>query len=156
MLIGTSLLPRSKPQTPEVRFDGRVQLGGLGLLLSPLGGEARHLLLEWLAVVLLGFRADVATRGEDVAVLADLFERGALAEAGNVGVDASVLLAPPGMIRIGDAGDAVVRSAPGACGPPSGPSSGRRRTAPRLAGRGVSRPCGPRARNQRQAGIWVE
>ena len=43
-----------------------------------------------------------------MAVLADLLQRRALAEAGNIGVRARVLLAAPGVVRAGDAGDVLV------------------------------------------------
>ena len=76
---------RSSPAIPkllQVGGDGGVQLRGLGLLLAQRRGEPLHLLLERLAVVLLRLGADVAAGREDVAVLADLLERRALAEAG--------------------------------------------------------------------------
>ncbi len=82
-IVGSS---RSKPQPGQVVLDGRVQPLRLGLLLPPLGGEPGHLLLEGFPVVLLRRRADVAAGSEYVAVLADVLQRSALAEAGNVGV----------------------------------------------------------------------
>ena len=56
------------------------------MLLAPLLREASHLVFEGFAVVFLRRRADVAAGGEDVAVLVDFVQRGALAEAGDVGV----------------------------------------------------------------------
>ncbi len=79
----------------------------LRLLLPPLYGEPRHLLREGLAVVFLRLRADVATGRQHVAVLANLFQRYALAETGGVGVLAGVFLFPPGVIGVGDAGDVL-------------------------------------------------
>ena len=76
----------SKPQALKVCLDGRVESLGLGLLLSPLGGEAGHLLLEGYAVVGLRLGSDVAAGGEDVTVFADFFKGRVLAEAGGVGV----------------------------------------------------------------------
>ena len=94
----------------EVGFDGRVQPGRFGLLLPPLRGETDHLLLEWFAVVLLGFHADVASGRENVAVLARLFQIRALAETGNVGVllPGLFLLSPPGVVGVGDTADVLV------------------------------------------------
>ena len=86
LTFGTAALPRTKPQPIQVFLDSGIQQPRFGLLLTPLGGEAGHLLLEGFAVVLLGGGADVAAGGEDVAVLVDLLEGGALAEAGDVGI----------------------------------------------------------------------
>src|SRR5690606_36660478 len=52
--------------------------------------------------VLGHFRADIATGGGHMAVLADLFEGGAFAETGDIGVLPGLLLAAPGMVRSGD------------------------------------------------------
>ena len=82
LTFGTAALTRTKPQPRQVLLDGGVQPACFGLLLAPLGGEAGHLLLEGFAVVLLWRRADVAAGGEDVAVLADFFDGGALEKAG--------------------------------------------------------------------------
>ena len=105
----------SEPKALEVCLDLCVQPLCLGLLLPPLGCEARHLLLEGFAVVGLRLGADVAAGSEDVAMFANLFESCALAEAGGVGV-ALILthsqwergvhgLAAPCVVRVGDAGD---------------------------------------------------
>ena len=74
------------PKLLQVGGDGGVKLGGLGLLLAQRRSEPLHFLLEGLTVVLLRLGTDVASGREHVAVLADLFERRALAEAGDVGV----------------------------------------------------------------------
>jgi hypothetical protein len=67
--------------------------------------EASHLLVEQFSDFLCGFGADVAARGEDMAVFSDLVERGGLAEAGDVRVFArlgyGVLLAAPGAVSGG-------------------------------------------------------
>src|SRR5690606_1948187 len=72
------------------------------LLLAPLGTESLHLFFKWFAVVLGHFRADIAPGREHMAVLADLFEGGAFAETGDIGVLPGLLLAAPGMVGIGD------------------------------------------------------
>lgn len=51
-------------------------------MLLQLGGQAGHLLLERLAVVLDFGRANIAPRRQDVAVVPDVVQRRALAEAG--------------------------------------------------------------------------
>ena len=86
LTFGTAALPCTKPQPRQILLDCGVQPPRLGLLLAPLLGETGHLLLEGLAVVLLRRCADVAAGGEDMAVLADFLNGGALAEAGDVGV----------------------------------------------------------------------
>src|SRR6266571_2193719 len=96
-------------QLPQVGLDGGIQSAGFGHLLAQRGGEPLHLLLERLAVVLLRLGTDVASGREHVAMLADPLQRGAVAEAGNVLVRARVLLAAPGMVGAGDAGDLLVR-----------------------------------------------
>ena len=138
--MGIASSPRAEPQAIQVLRDCLVQLRCLGLLLPPLGSESRHLLLEGLAVVLLGRRADVASGGEDVAALADLLQRRALAEAGDVGVALTLTLtlalsqgeggfvglAAPGVVGIGDAGDVLRGEVAGGCGRSCGPACGRR------------------------------
>ena len=72
-------------------------------------------LLERLAVVLLRLGADVAAGREHVAVLADLLQRRALAEAG-MSRPGTATLQPgvcprshaPGVVGVGDAGDVLV------------------------------------------------
>ena len=108
----------SKPQLLQVLRDGRVKPLRLGLLLPPLHGETAHLVLEGFAIVRLRLRAHVAAGGQDMAVPADFLQRGALAEAGNVGIVASAIAALPGMVGIGDAGDVLVGFGP-ACNPAS-------------------------------------
>src|SRR5262249_34744296 len=96
------------PKLLQVSGDGGIKPGGLGLLLPQHRGEPPHLLLERLAVVLLRLGADVAARREHMAVLADLLQRRALAEARYVGVLARLLLATPGVAGVSDAGDVFV------------------------------------------------
>src|ERR1700687_525979 len=91
------------PKLLQVGGDGGIELRGLGLLLAQCRGEPLHLLLERLSVIFRGLRTNVAPGCEHVAVLADLRERGALAEAGDVGVLARLLLAAPGVVGAGDA-----------------------------------------------------
>ncbi len=62
----------------------------------------------------LRLRADISAGSKYVAVIADILQRSAFAEAGNVGVLALTLVAAPR------------RSVPGGCGPPCGPACGRR------------------------------
>ena len=64
------------------------------LVVRAIGRRGGHLLRERFAVVLLGRGADVAAGGEDVAVLADFFQRGAFAEAGDVRVALIFSLTP--------------------------------------------------------------
>ena len=98
----------AEPEPLQVLGDGRVELVRFGLLLAELRNEPRHLVLEWLAVVLLWLRADVAAGGEHMAVLADLFQCRRLAEAGDVFVCSGALFALPGLVGIGNAGDVFV------------------------------------------------
>src|SRR5437588_12787294 len=104
--MGTSSSAISK--ILQVSPDELVELGRLLRLLAQLGGQAGHLLLERLAVVLDLGGADVAAGREDVAVLANIVERGALAEAGHIGVlrsltlPARLLVAAPRMVGGGD------------------------------------------------------
>ena len=90
------------PKLLQVGGDGGVKLGSLGLLLAQRRGEPLHFLLERFAVVLLRLGADVAARREHVAVLTDLFQRRALAEAQLVGILACLLLTAPGVVCSGD------------------------------------------------------
>ena len=80
------------PQLLQVGGDGLVELRGFGLLGALGRGEPLHLLFERLAVVCLRFGADVAAGGKHVAVLAHLFQRRALAEAGHVAVNGDALV----------------------------------------------------------------
>src|SRR5690606_13516811 len=96
------------PKLPQVCGDGSIELRGLGLLLAQRCNEALHLLLERLAVVLLCLGADITSGRQHVAVLADLLQRRALAEAGDVFVFARLLLAPPGVVGVGDADNVLV------------------------------------------------
>src|SRR5262245_8375158 len=95
------------PQFPQVCGDRGIELRALGLLLAQHGGESLHLLVERLAVVLLRFGADIATGGQNVAVLAHLFQCPALAEAGNIRVFPRVLLASPGVVGLRDLDDII-------------------------------------------------
>ena len=61
---------------PQVRLDERVEPSTLLHLISEGRCEPRHLLLEWLVVLLGVGRADVPAWRQDVAVAADLVERG--------------------------------------------------------------------------------
>ena len=56
--------------------------------------QTLHLVRERLAVVLGGFGADVAAGREHVSVLADIVEGGGFAEAGDVYVGATLVVAP--------------------------------------------------------------
>ena len=71
----------------------------LGLLLAQCRGQPPHLFLERLAVIFLRLGANVTARREHVAVLADLFQRGALAEAGDVLVFARSCSLTPALSR---------------------------------------------------------
>ena len=82
--VGGTARPAGKPaalslilQPPQVLLDRRIQAPRLLDLPAPLGGQPLHLLLERLAVVLDLLGADVAAGRQDVAVLADLLQRGA-------------------------------------------------------------------------------
>src|SRR6185295_3147768 len=97
------------PKLFQVGGNRDIQLRGLGLLFAQGRGELLQLLLERLAVVFLRFRADVAGRRERVAVLAHLLKRNTLAETRNVCVLARVLHAAPGVVRVRDASDVLVR-----------------------------------------------
>ena len=61
-----------------------VEFSGLLHLLAQLSCQTRHLILERLAVFFNIGRADIATRGKDMAVSADLVERSGFAETGYV------------------------------------------------------------------------
>lgn len=80
-----------KPKGLQIFRNRTVQPARLFLLLPPLVCQLRHFLLERDAVIGLRLSADVAAGGEDMAVFADLFEAGALAEAGGVGVGVEAL-----------------------------------------------------------------
>src|SRR3990172_4160069 len=90
------------------RYSG-IQLRGPGLLLAQRRGEPLHLLLERLAVVLGSLGANIAAGREHVAVLADVLQFGALAEAGHVGVLARILVAAPGVVGAGDLRDVGIK-----------------------------------------------
>src|SRR5690606_13512828 len=90
------------PKLLQVGFDRRIQPRRFLLLFTPLGTESLHLFFKWLAIIFLFRRAHIAAGGEHMAVLADLVQRGRLAEAGHVGVFARVLLASPSMVGSGD------------------------------------------------------
>src|SRR5690606_20222543 len=102
------LVMLSKTEINKIRPDRRIQPRRLRLLLLERRHEALHLLLERLVVVLPNLGADVAPGREDVAVLPDLLDRRALAEAGDVGVLAGLLLSAPGVVGPGDALDLLV------------------------------------------------
>src|SRR5690606_37571631 len=110
-IISPSVVSRHSPPIPQrlqIRRDRRIQPRPLRLLLPERRHEALHLLVERLVVVLPDLCTDVAPRDQDVAVLPDLLDRRALAEAGDVGVLASFLLSAPGVIGPGDAVDLLV------------------------------------------------
>src|SRR5690606_32580478 len=90
------------PNLPQVGFNRRIQPCRFLLMLAPLGTKSLHLFLKWFVVVFLLCCTDIATGGEHMAVLADLFEGGAFAETGDIGVLPGLLLAAPGMVGIGD------------------------------------------------------
>src|SRR5262249_32131798 len=75
---------RAMPQLLQILPDRFVQPPGLSLLFTQLRCEPPHLLLERFAVVRLRLGPDVAAGREHMAVLADVLQRGALAEAGDV------------------------------------------------------------------------
>ncbi len=88
LVVGALLLAASaKAQPRQVLVDRGIQLGAFGLLFAQLRGEALHLFLERLAVVLLRGGAHIAAGGEDVAVLRNLFQRGGLAVAPRAGLE---------------------------------------------------------------------
>ena len=78
-----------------------------------------------------------------MAVLADLLQCLALAEAGNVGVLAGVFLAAPSVVSIGDAGDVVVGQFPVGAVHHAAQLAGVDEQHLRPAGPGAYRPCGP-------------
>src|SRR5690625_4434652 len=90
------------PSLPQIGLDRRIQPRRFLLLLAPLGTESLHLFFKWFAVVFLFCCTDVSAGCQHMAVLADLFEGGAFAETGDIGVLPGVLLAAPGMVGIGD------------------------------------------------------
>jgi hypothetical protein len=67
--------------------DKLVELGSFCHLSFQFGGQSDHFLLEGFTIVLDLSRADIMPRCEDVVVMADVVERGALAEAGYVTVN---------------------------------------------------------------------
>src|SRR5690606_41802406 len=92
----------------QIGDDRGVQPRSLGLLLAQRRDKALHLLVERLVVVLSDLGADVPSRGQDVAVLPDLLDRRALAEARDVGALAGLLLPTPRVVGPGDALDLLV------------------------------------------------
>ena len=92
-------------QLLQVGRDGGIEFCGLGLLLAQLGHKSGHLFLKRFAVVVDLSRADIAAGGEDVAVLANVFDGGGFAEAGHIGIVAGVLLPAPGVVGVGDPAD---------------------------------------------------
>ena len=83
-------------QRGQVPANGFIQCFGLRHLRLEGGREPLHLLLEGLAVVLLCLGADVAARGEHMAMLAYLLQRGALAEPRHVPVSLTPALSSRG------------------------------------------------------------
>src|SRR5690625_5002590 len=90
------------PNLPQVGFNRRIQPCRFLLLLSPQGTEALHLVFKWFAVVLSSLGTDIAPGRQHMPMLADLFEGGAFAETGDIGVLPGFLLASPGMVGISD------------------------------------------------------
>src|SRR5262245_40577614 len=91
----SSVNSRHSTATPKLLHadrNGHVEFCSLLLLFTQRHHEPLHLLLEGLAVALLRLGAHVAARREHVAVLAHLLHRRAHAEAGHIGVRASILL----------------------------------------------------------------
>src|SRR3990170_473349 len=82
------------PKLLQVGGNRNIQLRRFGLLFAQCRGETLHLFPERFAVILGGFRADVATGGEHVAVLANLIERRAFAEASYVAVFTPISVFP--------------------------------------------------------------
>ena len=80
---------------------GFIQPCGFPLLVVELSDKASHLVVKWLAIVVLSFQTDIPSGREDVAVLAYVIQRCALAEAGVVGVVTRVCFATPAMIDVG-------------------------------------------------------
>ena len=78
------LTSRSHSQVSQIFPDHPLQTSILRKLVFERPTQSGHSLRERLAVVLLRLGADVAAGREHVAVLADLLQRGALAEAGDV------------------------------------------------------------------------
>src|SRR5438093_6287528 len=95
-------------QLPQVSAYRIVKSAPLRRLISKLGHEPLHLLLERLAVILGRLRADVAARSEDVTMLADVVELRRHAVAWHVREVARVLVAAPGVVGAGDPGDVGV------------------------------------------------
>src|ERR1700688_1757502 len=96
------------PKLLQVGGDRGIQLRSLGLLLPQRRGEALHLLLELLDIILRRFGADVTARREHVAMLADFVKCRRLAEPAHVDVVASSLVAPPRMVGAGNLGYVLV------------------------------------------------
>ena len=82
-------------QPLQVLGNGGVKAGAFSLLFVQLHHEPLHLVFERLTVVGLRRGADVAVGGEHVAVAADFGQRGAFAEAGDVGVGRFPAITPP-------------------------------------------------------------
>ena len=98
-----------KAETGKILQDRLFDFGGFLELPLEFCRELLHPFLERHIVVNFGlFGADVAAGGEHVAVAGGFFQTGALTESGAVGVLVGVLLASPGVIRLGDAADLVV------------------------------------------------
>ena len=57
-----------------------------------------HLVLKWLAIVVLSFRTDIAAGGKHVPVLAYVIERSTPAETGDIDVVANVCFAAPSIL----------------------------------------------------------
>ena len=87
------LISPAVSQCFQIGFNGGIEPGGFGLLLAQRRGEALHLLLERLTVILGGLRADVAAGREHVAVFTDFFELRGFAETGDVFVNSTLTLA---------------------------------------------------------------
>src|SRR5450830_1825475 len=80
-------------QRPQIRPDLLLQPRRLREQLAQFRRQSLHLLVEGLAVVLGLSSADVAARGEHIAVLCNLLRSRAPAEAGHVGVAGRARLA---------------------------------------------------------------
>src|SRR5438128_146099 len=96
------------PKLPQVNCDQSIQLRYFSLLLPKGRSESSHPLFERFIVLLGHCCADVTAGREHMAMIADIVERGRLAEAGHVRVLARVLVAAPGMIGAGDLCDVLV------------------------------------------------